>query len=386
MLNIKREFNETPTHFIYRVCNAKDPSQTWEEIGDYLNACLGQNYSSSKYRKVYQSFVAMRDELQEEFYDVDAQIEELEELKEELYKERCKLQDVQREKRNILREEARFENLVELLNQKFEEADHVVVAYKPIDSTKEKKYAILQFSDWHCGQLVDNIFNFYDIDTMIARATTIRDKALKYCKLNGVTNLAIELNGDMVDGLIHISSRVAQEEDVVSQIITVVDVLGKIINSMKPHFNEIKVITTLGNHGRLTSGKADCSTCENFEKLIPMWLRDKLDDVTVVDSHGLDFVHYEWDGKHIMLSHGQNDKLNNAVSDFTKMFKIIPDEVHLGHTHSYKDINDCGIKVTVNGSLCGSDDYAISIRKVTPPSQNLIIYDDDRCVYELLAE
>ena len=65
------------------------------------------------------------------------------------------------------------------------------------------------------------------------------------------------------------------------------------------------------------------------------------------------------------------------------MYKVVPDEIHLGHTHSYKDINDCDIMVTVNGSLQGTDDYAIRCRKNTNPSQNLIIYDDDRFIIPL---
>ena len=125
---------------------------------------------------------------------------------------------------------------------------------------------------------------------------------------------------------------------------------------------------------------------ENFEMLIPTMLRDKLSDVKIIDSKGLDFTKYEIDGKIIMVSHGQNDSMTKVISDFSKMFKVVPNEVHLGHTHSYTDINDCDIKVTVNGSLIGSDDYAITIRKVTTPSQNLIVYEKDRCIYEIKAE
>ena len=162
--------------------------------------------------------------------------------------------------------------------------------------------------------------------------------------------------------------------------------LANLINSMKPYFNSIKVVTTLGNHGRLTPNKSDCTTKENFEMIIPWGLKKELTDITVIDSKGLDFVQYEIDGKTIVLAHGQNDKLANAIADYTKMYKVIPSEVHLGHTHSYKDINDCDCLVTVNGCLDGADDYALSIRKVTKPSQNLIIYDDDRCIYNLTID
>lgn len=382
---MQRKEDENYISYIKRVTNAcEDKKISYSEWGDYV---LGteNNYSSENLRKAFYVCEKILKKINKDICDSDGVIEELENLKDELYKERVKLQDVQREKRKGLREESRFENLLEVL-ESLELSNISINEYKPIDKNIKKKTAILQFSDWHCGATIDNQFNYYDIDTMIERATIIRDKALYYCDFHKVTDLIIEINGDMVDGLIHISSRVEQEEGVISQIMTVTDVLIKIINSMKPYFNSIKVVTTLGNHGRLTSNKSDSITKENFEMLIPWGLRKELEGITVIDSKGMDFVKYEADGKTILLSHGQNDKLNSVVENFTKIYKVVPDEIHLGHTHSYKDINDCDIFVTVNGCLDGSDDYALTIRKLTTPSQNLIIYEDDRCVYKLNAE
>jgi len=380
---MQRRDGESYLTYIRRVteaCSNKKISYT--EWGDSV---LGTEnvYSSDNLRKAFYCVNKMLDKIVIDNID-DSAIEELENLKDEIYKERCKLQDANREKRKNLREEARFENILELAKDSF--IDLPVREYKPVNNSVDKKYGILSWSDWHCGALIDNPFNYYDIDTMVERATTIRDKAIKYCNLHNVTDLVIEINGDMVDGAIHISSRVEQEEGVIQQIATVTNVLAKLINSMKPYFNSIKVITTLGNHGRLTPNKSDSITKENFEMLIPLWLRDKLKDVKIIDSKGLDFVHYEVDGKNIILAHGQNDKINKAIDDYVKMYKIDIAEVHLGHTHSYKDINDCNSIVCVNGCLDGSDDYALSIRKVTTPSQNLIIYDGDRCIYNLKAE
>lgn len=382
-MNIKRYKDESEIKFIIRCCQAKT-NETWDEIGDFLNSSLGNNYSSSKYRKMFQYYNMVKDEM----YDIgiEEQIKELEEIKEELYKERCKLQDANRERRSVLREEARYENLIDVIKDSLYEEKEI--NFTPFVDIKDKikKYGVLQLSDWHCGAKIDNQFNYYDIDVMIERANIIKNKMLKYAKLHKVTDLIIEINGDMVDGLIHVSSRVQQEECVIEQYITVTDVLVKMIKDIQPYFHSVKVITTLGNHGRMVAKKSDCCTKENFEMLIPTRLRDKLQGVTVIDSHGLDFVKYEIEDKIIMVSHGQNDKLNNCVSDFTKMFKVIPNEVHLGHTHSYVDINDCDIIVTVNGCLDGSDDYALSIRKVSKPSQNFIVYEDDRCIYKLNAE
>lgn len=383
---MERKENETYISYIKRVTNAcSDKKISYSEWGDYI---LGtdNNYSSENLRKAFYVVYKLLNKIDENNCEYDA-IKDLENLRDEIYKERCRLQDIQREKRNDLRVEARFENLLEVVKDNIGfMPTYEIKDFKPINKNQDKKYAVLQLSDWHCGALVDNQFNYYNVDTMVDRATKVRNNALEYCKLHNVTDLVIEINGDMVNGAIHVSSRVESEEGVIQQVITVTDVLAKLINSMKPYFNSIKIVTTLGNHGRLTPNKSDSITNENFEMLIPTMLRDKLSDVKIIDSKGLDFTKYEIDGKIIMVSHGQNDSMTKVISDFSKMFKIVPNEVHLGHTHSYTDINDCDIKVTVNGSLIGSDDYAITIRKVTTPSQNLIVYEKDRCIYEIKAE
>lgn len=333
----------------------------------------------------YKVYKYMQNKMESE-YLADEEILKLESLRDEIYKEKCKLQDANREKRAVLREEARYENLVEVLKDSISDLYDIDLKPYKESKSKTKKTAVLQLSDWHCGSKVDHQFGYYDIATMIDRAGVIKNKAIKYCKLHGVTNLIVEINGDMLDGAIHVSSRVEQEEGVINQIATVTNVLANFINDLKPYFENIKVYTTLGNHGRLTPNKHDSVTKENFETLIPLWLRDKLKDVTVIDSKGLDFLKYDIDGKTICMAHGQNDKLTTCISDFSKLFKVVPSEIHLGHTHAYKDINDCDTIVTVNGSLVGSDEYSLTLRKVTKPSQNLIVYEDDRCIYELKAE
>lgn len=336
-------------------------------------------YSGYSVAKFYQ------EKLESEFM-TDEEVLRLESIRDEIYKERCKLGDANREKRKYLREDARFENLLEVYKESLEFAEKIEVKeYKKIDKTQDKKYAVASWSDWHAGLKIDNQFNYYDIQTMVDRATVIKDKIIYNCEKQGVTDLIIEINGDMLDGCLHISSRVEQEEGVLSQIITVTDLIIKLVNDMKPHFNSIKIYTTLGNHGRLTPNKHDSVTKENFETLIPIRLRDNLKDVTVVDSKGLDFLMYKIEDKVICLAHGQNDKLSTVISDFTKVFKVLPAEVHLGHTHSYKDINDCDTYVSVNGCLDGSDEFAVTLRKITTPAQNLIIYNEDRWISSLKA-
>jgi hypothetical protein len=65
----------------------------------------------------------------------------------------------------------------------------------------------------------------------------------------------------------------------------------------------------------------------------------------------------------------------------------VPDEIHLGHYHHMSDINQSDIHIVVNGSLKGIDDFGLkATRNTTKPSQNLIVYGEDRMLIELVVD
>ncbi len=366
--------------------------RSWEEMVDELNISVHPDSLRKSFNGGRYSGYAVAKHYQEKFqndYCSQEEIERLENLKKEVYKEKIKYQDARREYRKELMAEARYENLVDVLKSALDNIDELP-SYKYGERVEKKnnpKSAIVMLSDWHIGSLIDTQFNCYSVEIAYERMEQLLNKVKKYILNYNITNLAIEINGDMLSGLINVSNRIQSEEDVVSQIIIVSDMLSYFINELKPYVHNIKVITTLGNHGRLIPNKKESINKENMEMLIPEFLKLKLDkDITIITSGGLDFVKYKFDNKIICLAHGQYDKVSQVVEDFSKIYKCVPNEIHLGHTHAHKDINDSNIYITVNGSLCGSDEYALNLRAVTKPSQTLIIYDEDRCVIEMIVD
>lgn len=367
----------------------------WEEARDIIGAdihpdSLRKAFATTEYGG-YHVAKYLLDKKASEL--ADETIDKLQQKKDEEYKERVRLQDARREYNKELRAEARYEHLVEVLKDNLKDIDITnTFAFRdknPKLDMHKQKYAILQLSDWHYGAICDSQWNFYNTEIAEQRAEKIIEKTIRYILSMSITDMIIEINGDMVEGCIHIGNRVASEESVVEQIIGVSKLLAKCINSLKPYLNSLKVVTTLGNHGRLTSHKKDQSDeRENFEMLIPEFLRLSLDDdISIITSQGLDFVKYEFDGRTICLSHGHHDKMNSAINNMIRMYKVVPDEVHLGHTHHMSMTNDSNIHVVVNGSLKGADDFGIkATRCVTKPSQNLIIYGEDRIITELIVE
>lgn len=323
----------------------------------------------------------------------DDMLSALQKKRDEEYKERVRLQDARREYNKELRIEARYENLVDVLKknlQDFNLGDTSTFGEKHLRiENKTKKCAVLMISDWHYGAVCDNQWNLYNCEIAEQRAEQLIEKTKKYILSLGITDMVVEVNGDMVEGLIHVGNRVSSEESVVEQIVHVSKLLAKCINSLKPYLNSLKVVTTLGNHGRLTPNKKDQGDeKENFELLIPEMLRMILDkDIPIISSQGMDFVKYDFNGRTICLTHGHHDKVNSAINNMIRVFKEVPDEVHIGHTHHHHDINDSNIYVVVNGSIKGTDDFGLgTTRCVTKPSQNLIVYGEDRMVIEIIVD
>lgn len=316
----------------------------------------------------------------------------LQNKKDEEYKERVRLQDARREYNKELRAEARYENLVEILQDKLSDmdvSDFVVKDTYYAKNDNPTKYAVLMLSDWHYGAICDSQWNYYDTSVAKSRVQEIIDKAKHYIVALGITDLVVEINGDMIEGIINIGAKVASEESAVEQIINVSKLLSQGINSLVPYVRSIKVVTTLGNHGRLTPNKKEqFDERENFEMLIVEFLRLTLDkSVPIISSNGLDFIKYTVGDKVICLSHGHHDKINSAIENMARVYKIVPDEIHLGHYHHMSDVNQSDIHIVVNGSLKGIDDFGLkATRSTTKPSQNLIVYGEDRMLIELVVD
>ena len=366
----------------------------WSEVCDYIGVdvhpdSLRKAFATTEYGG-YSVAKYLMDKTANEL--TEDMVKRLQSKKDEEYKERIRLQDARREYNKELRAEARYENLVNIMKDCLSNVvtSNIEFGKKHLHiENKKSKYAILMLSDWHYGALCDSQWNYYDTNVAKERAEQLVAKTQSYILSLGITDLIVEINGDMCEGMINIGNRVASEESVVEQIINVSKLLSECILSLKPYVNSIKVVTTLGNHGRLTSNKKEqADERENFEMLIPEFLRLTLgDDIPIVTSQGLDFVKYEFDDKIICLSHGHHDKATSAIDNMIRVYKVVPDEIHLGHWHHMSDLNDSNIHVVVNGSIKGVDDFGLkATRCTTQPSQNLIVYGKDRMMIELIVD
>lgn len=378
---MERKENETYKSYLTRIINAKENGQiTYDEMGDFL--VDDNRWVSDNWRKFYYIAKEVVKKLDEDIeYTQDDVIREMEDMKIEIYKEKIKLRDQRRELNKLHTKQARFENLVEVIKERLEEIGALPREkyYKQLD---KEKGATLIVSDLHYGIKVDNQFNYYDTEVAEDRLKQLTNKTIKYCKKHDISHLNIELLGDMVSGTIHTGVRVQQEEDIIQQIIDCAELLSNMVNDLAEHVENVTVYSVYGNHGRTESNKHDSINRENYERLIYYFMKNRVKGVRFIDSQGEDFIKYYDFGKTFVISHGDKDKQATSIETYSKMLGEQVGEVHLGHFHEFKEIGN----VIVNGSIVGSDDYCVSIRKHSKPCQVLKVYGEDECTYKLILE
>lgn len=386
MIKIQRNKNETYISYVKRIVQmVRDGLINYSEMGDAL---LGDRnvYSNDNLRKFYYVIDKMVDKFDENITITDNEIlKEIEHQRDEIFKETVRLRDKKREISNDLRLMARFENLERVLKDELS-------LYKPISYSKIVTYtpkqtqASLLISDIHYGIEIDNQFNFYNTETAKEYIFKIIEKTIAYCKFYKIKRLNVELLGDLVSGIINLTARVEQEEDIISQIIQISNILVEAISQLNKEIPEVCVYSVFGNHSRINPNKKENLNRENLERLIYYYIKTQIPNIKMVTSLNDDFLEYKIDNKKIVLVHGDKDKPDNAVLNIVRLLGYKPDEVHMGHYHHFSITDDNDTEIICNGSLVSTDDYAMSIRKSTKPSQVLRIYGSDNCTYNLTVD
>ena len=325
-------------------------------------------------------------------FDENDLLKEIEEKTMVMQMEKKKMQDQRRELKKYVDSQARFKHLLETMKECVDELNATnPITYKPrivshgvIEDSNE---GVLICSDWHIGAKFENALGKYNYDIANNRIEELLANALTYCSVNNVTTLHVELLGDMMSGLIHVSSKVEAEEDAVSQLMTLCDLLSHFIKELSYKIDKVNIYTAIGNHSRLCPNIKENQEGENFERLIPYFLKhrlDKLTNVTICEEANIDDCILTFDvcDTKVFGVHGDLDKPSDVVDNMIKMFKVIPDEIHMGHYHTDMEKTEYDIETIVNGSLQGTDTFAKKIRKSGKPLQKLRIYNENGCVCE----
>lgn len=392
-MEIKRKEEESFTEYHIRLFeNAKDYKLTSDDIADLLNKDYGSDYSESKWRKDYAQYVRWKDFVLSQNIEQEI-LDKYEEIQIEARKETIKKQDQNRELNKTIRNAARFEHL----------ADKVVEAVKDLNvkqpivnlpSTRvisQNKDGLVVFSDWHFGMEVDNRVNKFNKEVFIERIEKLTQKTLDYGKHHKIKKLHVAGLGDFLSGLIHVSTRVQSNENLIEQITYVSETLAEILGVFANQFDEVVYYNVCGNHARLISNKAEVGMKDNFENIIPWFLEARLsnfDNIKIVNEQD-GIAESEVYGKKIILVHGDYDNVQNSYAKFPQLLGYVPDYIISGHIHHHFEKEFGKTIAIVNGSLIGNDDYAMKGRYAATPSQKFLVFDEHEgleCTYQIRFE
>ena len=366
----------------------------YAELAPYV---YGQDYSVDVARRMMYGSARTLEKMDEERVSNIADNSLLNEIE-------VKKIELQCEKQKFLDQRREFNKLVAQLGREDHINDQLVAAAERIPETigrlvdepfwnewneqhESDNEAVLVLSDWHYGMVTDNVFNRYDTEICRQRVTNVIKSAIDRITLHQCSKLHVVLLGDFISGGIHSSTRVASEELVCDQLMQVSEILAQAIIALSTYVHETAVYATYGNHGRVMPKKDENIHRDNYERIIPWWLAQRIKaeeavighklNINIDDDNGTEFLFFSPCGIDMCAAHGDLDGVKQSPQMLGTLFHKVYNKdikaILLGDKHHRESFEELGITSMIVGSLCGSDDYANMKRLYSVPSQLLLI-------------
>lgn len=313
--------------------------------------------------------------------ELDAKIQEMR-------KEKIKLSDARVEYNRLIRQEARKESYLDMVRKIISEEVtpmNIPIHYNLFNSSTD---LLCHFTDIHTGIEIHNWKNNFDQGELKKRIEKYTSDILDIRGLHGSENCYLVI-GEILSGLIHNNLRLQNNMDLIEQFKYISELISAMLYRMANHFNHIYVYVTPGNHSRVSPKKEDSLDGENFDILLPFYLKaimQNINNITICDNTvEPEIAMFNIRGNTVFAAHGHKDSPANVVQNFTLMFKIKPDIVLLGHRHLNGLSTVYDTKIIESGSVSGTDNYATSIRKVNKPEQTVSVIGDNGliCLYDV---
>jgi predicted phosphodiesterase len=314
--------------------------------------------------------------------------EEMAQQRQDLYIERQKTRDVYNAYRRSLRSETRVQEFKELIQESAQKAKTLPNVNCDFDEKNSKNEAILMISDFHIGDKIDNFYNKYNAEIAIRRFSHVIGETIEKCKRNHVEKLNVVNLGDLVAGIIHISSRLEQEENVSDQVLIASKMLSEGLNELQKAAPIVTYRSCLDNHGRMSPDIHQNIEEENFGKIIDFYLEARLEGSKIQiihDNLSDDIGRIVLDNnKKVLFVHGNRDYPDSAFKNMVGATQEYIDYILMAHRHSPAYHEDNGCRIITNGCLCGSTLYADSKRFYGKASQTLLVFEGNDLITNII--
>lgn len=397
MIDLQKQPDETLRQYIARVGAAKDCGEidiTWDALAPIMNEQTGENFSEGTYRQKWAEGKCW----EKEVFSKRGPNEFLEEMrveKENILKAKRQFFDQRREYNKLLTVDARTDHLKEQIVEVAREmAESNPFEFRDFyEPTKRERVGVLVLADFHYGMVAENLWQKYNTNICRERVQRVVEKTIEYIHFQGIRKLYVVLLGDLIHGAIHTSARVAAEEVTVDQLMHASELVSGAIEALSHHVEEVEVHSTYGNHARSIQNKNDSIHEDNMERIVPWWLRERLQNnprVKVIDSDYHEFILIQPYGYNVVCTHGDLDRFKDFGTTvhtlFTKKFGLSIDYTITADKHHLEEFEQFGIESMLVRSLCGTDEYANGKRLYSLPGQSFIVFskeDGRECPYNI---
>ena len=303
-------------------------------------------------------------------------------------KEKIKLSDARVEYNRLIRQEARKESYVDMVKRiicENVEPMNIPVHYTLFNSSTD---LLVHLTDIHTGIEIHNWKNDFNADILRQRIEKFTSDILDIRGQHDSENCYLVI-GEILSGIIHNNLRLQNNMDLMEQFKYVSELISAMLSRMANHFSHIYVYTTPGNHSRISPKKEEALDGENIDVLLPFYLKARMqnvENITICDNTvEPEIAMFNIRGNNVFAAHGHKDSPSNVVQNFTMMFNIKPNIVLLGHRHTNGLTTVYDTKVIESGCCSGSDNYAVSIRKVNKPEQTVSVIGENGliCLYDI---
>lgn len=312
------------------------------------------------------------------------------EIFQKLYKEKTQIRDTFNAYRRELREDSRIDRMRDTIKETVALLN-ILPSYQYIPSvpSKSTSEAIMMLSDLHIGVNCNNFYNKYNIKIAKQRVDKYVEKVIKYCLANNVRRLTVLNLGDDIHGIIHTNARVQQETDAVTQTMVAAEIIAEALNKLTKAAPEVYYKSCSDNHSRMSPNKEESIQEESLGRFVDWMLQERLKDKSIL------FVEDNLDhslgkftllnGKKVVFSHGHLDSRNQAFQNYIGATREFIDYILLSHWHNSQIKGFQGSKVFINGSVVGTEDYALSKRLFSDPEQLLLIFKDEDLIVQFIS-
>lgn len=384
-MNYRRLMDESEIEYQYRISSLKDQIGSWQDVADIINAELGHEYTESKYRKDYASFIKMLEAHRKEVSSSNDEVESIKHATEELKKERYKLQATKIEDERYRRQDSRVELFFENLKDAIEALPSP--EYNPAPVQKNNREYVLCLADLHYGASFNIPGNSYSRKICEYRLWNLLDQVKDYIKENGIQHLTVLELGDSVQGILRMTDLQLNEVPVVQAVVEISRLLGGFLNQLSEVCFVDYVHCSSANHTqtRPLGSKANELVGEDLEKVIVSYISDLLRNnnrVTVTSNLERDYVDFNIFDFLCAAAHGHKIRnFNTALKDLSVNNRRYYSYIFLGHFHEQTIIpsgtyDEHNLEVLVCPSFAGADPFSDSLMKSSKAAAKIFVFDE----------